>query len=320
MFENPERVARSCGDSDIVFSRYLLSDRATSWRDVGDGRSEHIDEWGSTWVRLDAASKGQVSRGVLKEIGEMDQYELPDYSRPDAYRPVSDARAKSPDKWLIGELPGFAFGIGQKLRKLDNYLLDLILEPERVHVLNDRIDDLLMKMIHCYAGAGVDCAMFWEDWGAQDRLMINPALWREEFRPRFEKLCAAAHDSGIRVFMHSCGQIREIVPDLIQSGIDVLQFDQPDLHGIDALAAYQEKSKITFWCPVDIQTTLQLRDEARIRAKARDMLDKLWKKRGGFIAGYYEDNRAIGLDPRWQDYATDEFIRSGTQRRYSEVS
>lgn len=44
------------------------------------------------------------------------------------------------------------------------------------------------------------------------------------------------------------------------------------------------------------------------------MLDKLWKGRGGFVAGYYADNAAIGLDPTWQNYACQEFFEYGKQR------
>jgi hypothetical protein len=50
------------------------------------------------------------------------------------------------------------------------------------------------------------------------------------------------------------------------------------------------------------------------------MLDKLWKGSGGFIAGYYEDNSSIGLDQRWQEYASDEFLSSGIQGRYVAAS
>ncbi|MEI8352505.1 MAG: hypothetical protein WCG36_09380, partial [bacterium] len=53
-----------------------------------------------------------------------------------------------------------------------------------------------------------------------------------------------------------------------------------------------------------------------IREKAREMLDKLWRGRGGFIAGYYGDNASIGLEPRWQDVACDEFTKHGVSRNY----
>ena len=99
--------------------------------------------------------------------------------------------------------------------------------------------------------------------------------------------------------------------EAVEAGVEMLQFDQPDLYGIDNLEKFQEMGKITFWCPVDIQTTLQTRDEKIIRAKARQMLEKLWKGCGGFVAGYYEDYESIGLEPEAQDWACDEFVNYG---------
>jgi hypothetical protein len=113
--------------------------------------------------------------------------------------------------------------------------------------------------------------------------------------------------------MHSCGKITAIIPDLIAAGIDLLQFDQPTLHGIDVLAQF--KGRITFWCPVDIQKTLQSDDEAAIAAEAEEMIAKLGGPDGGFIAGYYGDNVAIGLDPHWQDVACRAFMRAGDYRQ-----
>lgn len=315
-YSGPERVARSFGDSDFCRAGCTARTHATAWQDIGNGRFERRDEWGNTWRRVDATSKGEVVKGVLEDISAIDSYRFPDYSRSADYTCVSERRAQNPDKWLIGGMPGFAFNIARKMRKLDQYLMNLILEKDRMHELHDRIDVMLEEIIRNHAAAGVDSVMFPEDWGTQDQTLINPDMWREEFFPRFRKLCGIAHDLGIKVFMHSCGNIEAIVPGLMESGIDVLQFDQPDLHGIDVLAGHQKQGRITFWCPVDIQKTLQQRDENVIRTKAREMLEKLWQGRGGFIAGYYSDNASIGLDPKWQDYACDEFNQSGDTTRY----
>lgn len=310
-YDRPERVARSFQDSDIAGAGCSITTHATRWKELGGGRWERKDEWGNTWGRVDPTSKGEVTKGVLENISGMDAYEFPDYSRAEDYACVSQRRAEVPGKWLNGGIPGFAFNIARKMRKLDQYLMDLVLEAERMHALHDRIDAMIEDMIRNYAAAGVDGVMLCEDWGTQSQTLISPEMWREEFFPRFKKLCGIAHDLGIKVFMHSCGKIEKIVPGLMEAGIDVLQFDQPDLHGIDVLASHQEQGKITFWCPVDIQKTLQQQDETVIRQKAREMLDKLWHGRGGFIAGYYVDNESIGLDPRWQNYACDEFLNTG---------
>lgn len=310
-YQYPERVARSFGDSDFVLVNANVKTHATDWIQVGSGKWERTDEWDNVWQRVDGTSKGEVVRGVLSDVSEIAGYELLDYSRTEDYQCVIDTRAEAPDRWLIGEMPGFTFNIARKLFKLEDYLVALMLEREQIKVLHDKIDVVLEQMIRNYAAAGADCIFFLEDWGTQTQLFIRPELWYEEFFGRFEKLCGIAHQCGIKVFMHSCGQIGAIVAGLIKAGVDILQFDQPDLHGIDQLAKYQEEGRVTFWCPVDIQKTLQSRDETVIRSKAREMLDKLWKGRGGFIAGYYADNASIGLEPKWQDYACQEFLESG---------
>ena len=274
------------------------------------------DEWGNIWGRIDSTSKGEVVKGVLEDVEDYDTYEFPDFSNPRDYQTVVECKAQNPDKWIIGSIPGFTFNIARKLFRLENYFIKLMLDTEKIHKLHDRIDELLIDMIRNYAIAGVDSIMFPEDWGTQTQTLINPKLWYEEFFPRFQRLCGIAHEFGIKVFMHSCGAIGAIIPGLIDAGVDLLQFDQPTLHGIDNLASYQEKAKITFWCPVDIQKTLQTRDEQKIRVEAKELLDKLWKGRGGFIAGYYSDNASIGLDPVWQQYACDEFIKKGRRENY----
>jgi len=311
-FNFPERVGRSFWDSDMAGVSHKVKTKATDWEKVSENRWERFDEWGNLWARLDDTSKGEVVRGALEDVDDYDSYEFPDFSEYDDYRSAEKLAKEKSEKWIIGSMPGFTFNIARKLFRLENYLCDLLLEPEKMHRLHDRIDEMLEHMIINYAKAGVDSIMFPEDWGTQTQTLISPSLWYEEFFPRFKKLCTLAHKHGIKVFMHSCGAIGAIIPGLIEAGVDLLQFDQPRLHGIDKLASYQENAKITFWCPVDIQKTLQTRDESLIRAEARELIELLWKRKGGgFIAGYYSDNASIGLDPIWQEYACDEFVKCG---------
>lgn len=313
-YDEPERVARSFLGSDCMSVHATTKTHATEWEETAPGNWYRTDEWGNTWHRIDATSKGEVQKGVLENIDDIDRYEFPDYSKPEDYEDAREKIAANPDVWKIGGLPGFTFNIARKLRKLDQYLMDILLERDKIRVLHDKIDAMLVDMIKGYANAGADCIFFPEDWGTQAQTLISPELWKEEYFPRFVKLCGAAHDGGMRVGMHSCGKITAIIPGLIDAGIEILQFDQPTLHGLDALAELQTYGKITYWCPVDIQRTLQSQDEGIIRAAVREYLDTLWKGRGGFMATRYPDDTAIGLNPKWQDIACDEFIRYGVQR------
>lgn len=316
-FGYPKRVARSFGQSDLLMVQHTAKTHATDWQKLPDGRWQRTDEWANVWARLDSTSKGEVIKGAIENIKEIDSYEFPDFSNTDDYEVVRKTKAEHPDKWLVGDVPGFAFNIARKLRRFDQYLFDLAAQPAIMHQLHDRIDIVVEQMMRNYATAGADSIMFLEDWGTQDQLFINPKMWQQEFLPRFEKLFAIAHECGLKVFMHSCGKIEAIIPHLIDAGVDLFQFDQPELHGLDRLASYQERAKITFWSPVDIQTTLQTRSEKLIRARVRQMLDKLWHAKGGFIAGYYDDNPSIGLEPKWQEYACREFLNHGVRQTYN---
>jgi uroporphyrinogen decarboxylase len=316
-YTGTERVAGSMPApywNDLSHASYKLEGFSPTWQDMGGGRQEYVDEWGNTWARVDAYSKGEVARGAVENLDDVFTAPLPDLANPANYANVREVfQDPYNDRFRVGGLPGFPFNIARKMRRLDQFLMDLLLEQDKVQVLLQRIEDLLAGMIVQYGDAGADGVMFPEDWGTQKGLMIRPQLWREVFKSGFERLCGVAHEHGLKVFMHSCGKTTVIISDLIEAGVDLLQFDQPQLHGLDNLARYH--GEITFWCPVDIQKTLQTRDAAAIEADARAMIEKLGGPEGGFIAGYYSGNEAIGLDPKWQDVACRAFTRCGDYRK-----
>ncbi len=315
-FSGPERVAHSFDPSDFVMASPYIPNPEGSWRQVGEEAWERGDEWGNLWRRLDPTSKGEVAVGAVTDLAQAASCPLPDFSNPDWYGVARAAFAATPVSWKIGGIQGLTFSITRKLRRMEQYLMDLMLDRPRLQVLHKRVDEQIRAQIEQFAAAGADSIMFWEDWGTQNQLLVSPHLWREEFKPRFRALCGCAHQRGMKVFMHSCGKMTAIIPDLIEVGVDLLQFDQPQVHGTDTLAAFQQNARITFWCGVDIQTTLQTHDEALIRREAAKMIASLWRGRGGFVAGYYADEASINLEPRWQQAAIDEFYQRGRMVNY----
>jgi hypothetical protein len=271
------------------------------------------DEWGVTWASLTDYDKGEVVEPAIREWADLDGYEPPDLGRQEDYADAAARFAADDEHFRVGHIPGFTFNVARKLRKLDNYLCDLVLEPQSVQRLNTLVRSELLKAIDCWAQAGAHAIMFPEDWGTQDRLMIAPAMWREVFKGEFQALAGRARDHGLHVLMHSCGKTTDIIADLIDCGIACLQFDQPRLHGIETLSR-RFGGKVAFWCPVDIQTTLQSRDPRQIRAEAKLLIDELGRFGGGFVAGYYGGNEAIGLTRDVQDIACRAFVEFGTYR------
>lgn len=279
-----------------------------------EGTAEYwTDEWGCTWCRLGGISKGEVVRGAILEWDQLDDYTPPDFGLPSRFERAGRVFAAAEGKYRLGGLPGAAFAISRYIRRLDNFLADCLLEPARVRRLNGIVMDQVEKAIRGLAAAGADGVMFAEDWGTQDRLLMSPATFRSLFLPELERLCRAARAAGVDVWMHSCGQVWDIIEPLIAAGVKVFQFDQPSLHGIERLGE-AFGGRVTFECPVDIQRTLQTRDAARIRDEARRLCQVLGGRGGGFIACRYGDEAAIGLEPHWQDLACDAFVEFGGWR------
>jgi hypothetical protein len=285
--------------------------RERRWR---EGHAEfYADEWGCLWRAIGPSKRGEVFQGAIVEWDQLDAYRPPDYGIAARYDGARRAFAEAGDKYRIGNIPGCAFSISRYIRRLDNFLADCLLEPDRVRRLNGLVMDELEKAVRGLAAAGADAVMFPEDWGTQDRLLMSPKTFRELFLPELARLCRVARDVGVDVWMHSCGNVWDIIEDLIGVGIRVLQFDQPSLHGIERLdAAFG--GRVALECPVDIQRTLQSRSAERIRDEARRLCMYLGGHGGGFIACRYGDEPAIGLEPKWQDIACDAFVEFGGYR------
>jgi len=74
---------------------------------------------------------------------------------------------------------------------------------------------------------GVDGIYFSDDWGGEDALLIDPCYWREVFKPRYQQIFKLVHQQGKHVFFHTDGNTLEIIPDLIEIGVDVLNPEIP---------------------------------------------------------------------------------------------
>lgn len=315
-FASPPRIPYGMGGSFPRDTRHVgrkgaPNSRAQGWKNYGE-YWEMVDGWGNIWRRIEDITKGEVYKGVIEESWDLlDTYEFPKTDGAELYE---DAHIKCREYheegyYVLGGV-GWPFNIARYMRRMENFLADVAAEKERVKELLQKIADILEVEIYRMADAGVDGIMTGEDWGTQDRLLVSPASFREIFKPCFEQLCGAAHSRGLSVWFHSCGHVTEVLEDWVEAGINVCQFDQPELHGIDYLS---EKfgGRIHFWCPVDIQTTLQTRNPVKIENAAREYVEKLGSFGGGFIAGYYGSNEALGLDPKYQEIASRAFMKYG---------
>ena len=279
-----------------------------------DGNFEyHTDEWGNVWYRVLGMSKGgEIFRPALEDWSQLDSYVLPDLDDPARFEQARQVFANDKERYRVGSLPGFTFNICRYLRKMEMYFQDLILEREHIDLLHERVTSLVERIIVLHAQAGADGVSFCEDWGTQDRLLVSPGMWRDIFKPLFRRLCHTAHDHGLHVIMHSCGNDRDILGDLAEVGIDCFQFDQPALYGLEWLADKLNTLRVCLYSPVDIQRIMPTGDRALIEGNAREMVD-LFGRGPGLIAKNYGDLAGIGVQPEWDQWAYDAFVDAGSR-------
>jgi hypothetical protein len=276
---------------------------------VKNGVEYSTDVWGNVWHRLVGMSQGgEVFKPVLESWDRLDDLKLPDLDNPGYYQGARDLVASGTDKFKLGWLPGWPFAICRYMRKMEIYLMDLIEAREHVEILHERVTGLLERIIQRYGEAGMDGVMFCEDLSTQDRPLMSPALWRDIFRPLYERLTGRAHHYGMKVIQHSCGYNWLLVDDLCAAGIDCLQFDQPAVYDQPALAAKLRKHGVGLYAPCDIQKVLPTGDRALIESETRRLVATF---RGGFIAKNYGDLKGIGVEPEWDQWAYEAFLDAG---------
>jgi hypothetical protein len=279
-----------------------LSPHGYSQKRWTEGKVEYYDdEWGNIWVRMIGGSqKGEIHRQAVVEWKDLDSLAPPDYTHPSCAERMETLFSEPTDRYKIAHIGGWIFDNARYLRKMEVYLADLALYPDEVDRMHRIVASVYEQKIRLAGKAGADGIFIGEDMGTQTGLLFSPAMFREFFKPMYTRLLGIAHEYGMKVFLHSCGSNREIIPDLMDAGIDVFQFDQPALYDMPELSALMKQRKAALFSPVDIQKILPTGDRPTIEAGAREMY-RLF--RGHLLVKNYPDLAGIGVAPEWDDWA-----------------
>jgi uroporphyrinogen decarboxylase len=221
----------------------------------------------------------------------LDQPSFDGYAFPSPdlfYRPQwkEEARrtiAEHGDAFIVGNLGWGLFERSWTLRGFENVLVDFVTEPDFVAEALDRLVDLFLHLIEYTADLPVDGLLFGDDWGDQRGVIIGARRWRQFLKPRWARLYEAAHRYGKIVMHHSCGSVAEILPDIIEIGVDVLESVQPEAAGMNPYELKRKwGDKITFWGCLGSQSTIPFGTPEGIKAEVRRLRSEMGRG-GGYI-------------------------------------
>jgi uroporphyrinogen decarboxylase len=144
------------------------------------------------------------------------------------------------------------FEWGTFLRRLDNFLMDLLSEPASVEAFLDALMELHMAALEkaCEAvGDVADVMRFGDDLGTSNAPFMSLDTYRRYFKPRQAQLCAYVHKhTPMKTFLHSCGSIHALLPDLIDAGFDVINPVQTNCRNMEPERLKRDFGKdICFW-------------------------------------------------------------------------
>jgi len=160
-------------------------------------------------------------------------------------------RAKT-SRAIIGLFGGNLFEIGQFCYRNDIFMMMLAGEPAKAHAFLDDLMEIHLENLDRFlktVGQYIDIILFGDDLGMQTGPMMSPRMYCEFFKPRHSLLWHRAKElANVKVMLHCCGGVRELLPHIIEAGADAINPVQISCRGMDARELKAEFGKdITFW-------------------------------------------------------------------------
>jgi uroporphyrinogen decarboxylase len=222
---------------------------------------------------------------TLTAPGFFEDYEDPDlvndfaWPDPEKYISVDECKqivAKAPqDRAILGVIWSAHFQDTCAAFGMETALVKMLTDPDMYRAVDDKILSFYLKANEIFYEATkgkLNAVLIGNDMGSQTGLMLSPQLIREFVIPGAKKLIEQAKSYGLKVLYHSCGSIFDVIPDLIDAGVDVI-------HPIQALAKGMQPKvlkdnfggKVSFCGGVDAQNLLVNGTPEQIKTKVYEL-------------------------------------------------
>jgi len=236
------------------------------------------DEWGVVWTTSEIDRGSPIAPPITSP--DLRGFTFPDPAAPHRFEGIAAWCGRHRDNYAILWI-GDLWERATFLCGMENLLLWLALEPAFVHALLEGIADYVLRTLEILIGRfAFDGVALSDDYGTQRGMLISPEAWRLFIRPHPARIFARAKDAGKTVFLHSCGNVRPIVPDLVDLGLDILHPIQPEAMDIGELKR-EFGRHLSFCGGLGTQDLMVRASPVEVRAEVRRL------KRAMGVAGGY---------------------------------
>lgn len=230
---------------------------------------------------LDAEERTLTAPGCFADAEELEDLEFFQWPDPSLYIDREECRrrvlAAPADKAVIAMLWSAHFQDTCAAFGMEKALMNMA-DPdyeELFTAVDSKVLDFYLKANEIFLEAAkghLDAILIGNDMGSQRGLMLSPAMIRKFIMPGCRRLVEQAHSYGVKVIYHSCGSIADVIPDLIEAGVDAIHPIQALAAGMDAASLKERfQGQVSFCGGVDTQDLLVNGSPDEIRAKVREL-------------------------------------------------
>lgn len=258
------------------------------------GPSQFKDAFGATWELKPGEDIGTVIDHPLKEP-TLKGYRFPDPDKIMELEEIPGFIKRNNDRFIVGAIGFSLYERAWIVRGIEEILMDFVENPSFVEELFDQIVEFNLVITRRLCQFPIDAFHFGDDWGQQHGLIISPDTWRKVFKKRLKKLYDVVHAAGLPVSIHSCGDITEIIPDLIEIGVNIITPLQAEALDFDHLKKEYGRD-LAFWGGVSTQRTLPHGTSDDVREEIRKLIRVLGKGGGYILAPSHELQGDVPLE------------------------
>lgn len=236
-------------------------------------------DWYLNGSNVDPEHRTLTAEGFFAKFQTVEEAEAANFPWPDPELYIDPAECRR----LVDEAPEGKVILGMAWAAhfqdfcaafgMENAMMNMLVAPELVHYVNDKIMAFYMKALRIFLDATkgkLHAILIGDDMGSQLDLMISPDMVREFVIPGAKQLIDLAHSYGVKVIYHSCGSIARIIPMLIEAGADAIHPIQALAAGMDAESLKERfGDKVSFCGGVDTQDLLPNGTPEDVRAEVR---------------------------------------------------
>jgi uroporphyrinogen decarboxylase len=229
------------------------------------------DVFGVVWDRSVDKDIGNVRGRVLGEP-TLAGYEFPNPLDARFFEDIPERTRRYPDRFRLFCLGFSLYERAWTLRGIETLLMDICDHPAFVHDLLNAIADYNIAQVREALNYDIDAVYFGDDWGQQRGLQMGYRLWKTFIFPVLERMYRVVRDAGKYVFIHSCGDVDELLDDLVSIGLKCFNPFQPEVMGVDALIS-KYRGQLSFWGGLSTQRTLPYGTVEDVRLETRHLIE-----------------------------------------------